>query len=255
MANHYVPDKNQRMYGGNMYQAAPSAPTLEIKINQNNSPSPSPSVYGESGNGVVRHPAPSMAPPAPPTFRPPSNPYYATPKNPHSVDNRKSGLFRFSLVQAFLALLLLGFGVSCTMYSIYCRFYSVVWSPPVFLVTALVGIVASRKEDQRFYVATLVLSLVSIVLCVAGCIIAYINWTSIGDYSIYNQEYCVLGNHSPTRISYIYRYVDPKYDYVECLSKAKIGITVNGLQFVLSIIIAMLNLVSSYFCVRKIGSW
>lgn len=118
------------MYGGSVYQAAPQAPTLEIKINQVSSKtahhtrlqndrvaqlclmhtrrfqnnSPAPSVYSEATNGYSRHPAPSVPPPPPPVTHPSTNPYYASPKSTYSGKGGDSNtaMLRICILQLLL---------------------------------------------------------------------------------------------------------------------------------------------------------
>ncbi|KAH7724546.1 Protein Y66D12A.24 [Aphelenchoides avenae] len=193
MPNHYVPEK-QRMYGGSVYQAAPQAPTLEIKINQNNSPAPS--VYSEANNGYSRHPAPSVPPPPPPPMTHPS-------------------------------------------------------TESVLRVTKKLG-------NQKLYVAHLTLSIVAIMVCIVGCISSGYNWSVIGTYHhpkiSRDHAFCLMGEHDAPRISYIFSHMD-QYNFRKCLFELKLGLAVNTFHFVISAVIALLNLGSVYLCVKKVCNW
>ncbi|KAI1702733.1 CD20-like family domain-containing protein [Ditylenchus destructor] len=288
--------QNKRIFGGNVYHATPSAPTLEININQHN-PSPVPSCYNQSASHSPvfpqhHHPAPANNRRPPPTCSPPAPPAlegtYAKPvyngtttgnsaatnglqkkessgkasavRKMSQCLNNSEGLrcvarffkpenrimLRLCVVELLLAAIMMAGGVWCVKkVSNYCPYHSGIWTSAFFLVNALLGIAASGFATVNFYVAHLVLSLISVV----------INWNLIGTYHhpklSRDHAFCLLGEHDASRISYIFSHMD-QYDFKKCLFELKIGIAVNSVQLILTVVLALLFAVSATLCMKRI---
>ncbi|KAI6235677.1 hypothetical protein M3Y95_00076800 [Aphelenchoides besseyi] len=260
---------SQRSYGGNVYHSAPSMPKLEISINQHNPP-PMTSPYHVSD--VTDHSPPTkrnpplQAPPPPPISQPSRNPTYSannTYSYPKSESNWKNGVSRWEyrtmiflcMLEFVLALVICLLGVWCSRENAeYCPYYSAIWTSIVFLVNSVVGIVAAKLSAHKIYLAHLILSLVSIMLCIIGCILSARNWFLIGTYHhptiSYYDAYCVIGVHDTNRISHIYSRT-AHYNFRQCLFALKTGLAVNSIQFLLTAFIAILNLATASYSLRR----
>uniref|UniRef100_A0A915E7D7 Uncharacterized protein n=1 Tax=Ditylenchus dipsaci TaxID=166011 RepID=A0A915E7D7_9BILA len=276
----------QRRFGGNMYHAAPSAPTLEISINQHN-PSPVASCYNHYSN---RRPPPACSPPPPPTQEGYASPVYnptttksvlvknsapALTKTNSTVSQRMKRMslngkmkwtrhlynkdncvmLRLCLVELILASILLAAGIWCSSkVTDYCPFHSAIWTSSFFIVNSLVGLVAAKMATVNLYVAHLVLSLISVVMCVVGAALAAKNWESIGTYHhpklSRDHAFCLLGEHDASRISYIFSNMH-QYDFRKCLFELKVGIAVNSVQFALVVVLSLLFSISAMLCMKR----
>eukprot|EP00080_Pristionchus_pacificus_P003093 PDM63113.1 Acyltransferase [Pristionchus pacificus] len=244
---------NAARYG---YAPAPSAPTLEININQNN---PGSSI--SPANGTRR--APSVPPPPPPAcggdyaqvpMSPPKSPDRPPPPpklkkkhiqpsyNPMWFDRfprrENRGMFRLCLVEFMLGLVIFAGGVWCLRDTAdYCPFHSAIWTSSVYLINAIVGSVAAKSGNPNMYLAHLVLSLISCMMCAVSGILSARNWTLVGTYHhpqvSRDEAFCLMGEHDPSRISYIFSHMD-RYDFSKCLWQLKVGVAVNSIQFVIA---------------------
>ncbi|KAI6201160.1 hypothetical protein M3Y96_00812200 [Aphelenchoides besseyi] len=127
---------------------------------------------------------PLQAPPPPPISQPSRNPTYSgnnTYSYPKSESNWKNGVSRWEyrtmiflcMLEFVLALVICLLGVWCSRENAeYCPYYSAIWTSIVFLVNSVVGIVAAKLSAHKIYLAHLILSLVSIMLCIIGCILS-----------------------------------------------------------------------------------
>ncbi|CAJ0579114.1 unnamed protein product, partial [Mesorhabditis spiculigera] len=229
----YQNQKNNKMvYGGYQPVPGPTAPSLEININQNHGgASPVPS-YASAGRRPPNHP-----PPIPPVSE------YAQPAyNPMWFDRfprrENRGMFRLALVEAMLALVVLGGGIWCARdTSDYCPWHSAIWTGAFFLINAIIGSAAAKIGSINLYMAHLVMSLVCVGMCLIGGGLSTRNWITVGTYGHPKIErgaaFCLLGEHDPSRISYIFSHMD-KYDFRSCLFQLKVGIAVNSIQIVVS---------------------
>ncbi|KAI6241570.1 hypothetical protein M3Y99_00316600 [Aphelenchoides fujianensis] len=265
---------SQRSYGGNIYHAAPSMPTLEISINQHNPP-PMASPYQVSSISdhtptppAKRNP-PLTAPPPPPIPRSPQparnptyshNNHYNYPESDHWINRipqRKNlVMFYLCLIQLILAAVVLAGGVWCSQENTeYCPYYSAIWTAVVFIINSAVGLVAARIGAEKAYLGHLALSCVSFMLCIAGCILAARNWFLVGTYShptiSRNDAYCILGEHDAPRVSHIFSHME-KYNFRQCLYAVKVGLAVNSIQFVFTLFIGILEFVSALMCLRRL---
>jgi len=235
-------DYGKRTYGGGVYHAAPSAPALDITINQNGT---SPYSTG------VRRP-PMTAPPPPPTYH---SDYYEPLWIDRFVRRENRGMFRLCLVQTMLSAVILAGGIWCYNDTpAYCPYYSAIWTASIFLLNAVVGTVAAKIGSLNLYVAHLILSLVSIMMCLVSAGISARNWNLVGTYQHpkidRNSAFCLIGQHDAPRISHIFSHMD-KYDFGQCLFELKVGVAVNSVQFVVSLIVAFLNLLSVFLCMKR----
>jgi len=274
--NYTVDPPNHRMYNGNVYQSAPTMPSLEININQHN-PSPVVSPYQvssvqQSHSLPEKRSLPTSAPPPPPNQppgfanAPPRNPMYSSTYNYPTSDaggffidkfprRENRGMFRLCLIEFLLAIFVFGGGIWCARENaLYCPYYSAIWTGSIFLLNAIVGSVASKVGTHNLYLTHLVLSVISIILCVIGCVLSARNWMLIGTeghptVKPYDSP-CVIGFHDANRISYIFSHMD-RYNFRECLWSLKAGLATNSIQFVLTAVLAILNIVSVAFCLRR----
>lgn len=132
--NQYAVDPpNHRMYNGNVYQPAPTMPSLEININQHNPIPVSPyhvsnvSQQSQSSPPTKRNPPSSAPPPVPSPPHPTAPPRSQTYSNTYNYvtsdaggffidkfpkrENR--GMFRLCLIECLLAAFVLGGGIWC----------------------------------------------------------------------------------------------------------------------------------------------
>ncbi|GMR40965.1 hypothetical protein PMAYCL1PPCAC_11160, partial [Pristionchus mayeri] len=266
----YENQKNNGMRYG--YAPAPSAPTLEININQNN---PGSSVSPVSANGNRR--PPTVPPPPPPPcggdyaqltdcrqvhepekqsflFRIPIPSY-----NPMWFDRfprrENRGMFRLCLVEFMLGLVIFAGGVWCLRDTAdYCPFHSAIWTSSIYLINAVVGSIAAKSGNPNMYLAHLVLSLISCMMCAVSGILSARNWTLVGTYHhpqvSRDEAFCLLGEHDPSRISYIFSHMD-RYDFSKCLWQLKVGVAVNSIQFVIAALEIFLNFLSAILCLKR----
>uniref|UniRef100_A0A915LFS3 Tetraspanin n=1 Tax=Meloidogyne javanica TaxID=6303 RepID=A0A915LFS3_MELJA len=281
MPNCNCDNKQQRVFNGLGYNAAPSAPSLEININQNN-PSPcqsyidgyTPTPISSPITKSIRRPPNSPPPP------PPSAPFleneYSTPNYLINDNNRREGwrqLGRNASIKAVKAgeaiPILLSLGIVCVCKTKeFCPYYSAIWTSIIFILNSLIGLITSKTNFVDHYITHLILSLISIVLTFVGGTISLINWQLIGTYKQNNERgrqlinpkadeeqmyraFCLLGEHDSRRISYIYSHMN-EYNFRECLIGVKIGIAVNSLQFLITALLGILFLVSIVLCLFRI---
>ncbi|PAV73933.1 hypothetical protein WR25_07729 isoform A [Diploscapter pachys] len=245
---------------GNRYEYAPApvTPSMEITINQNSVPS-SLSSYGKSNsykNGGARLP-PTAPPPPPPSYR--TNAYETPAYNPMWFDRfprrENRGMFRLCLVELMLSLVVLAGGIWCYRdTSDYCPYYSAVWTAIIYVLNAIVGSAAAKIGAPNLYMAHLVLSLISIMMCLVGGGLSARNWLLVGTYHHpridRDEAFCLLGQHDTSRISYIFSHLD-KYDFAQCLWQLKVGVAVNSIQFVVSGLLILLNFLSTLLCLKR----
>uniref|UniRef100_A0A7E4ZYG0 MARVEL domain-containing protein n=1 Tax=Panagrellus redivivus TaxID=6233 RepID=A0A7E4ZYG0_PANRE len=240
-------NKDKRSYGGAVYHPTPSAPSLDITINQNGGGG-SPSPYATS-----RRQPPMHAPPPPPTY---SSSHYSEAMWIDRFPRRENrGMFRLCLVQTLLSAVVLGGGIWCYRSTpAYCPYYSAIWTASIFLLNSVVGSLAAKIGSPNLYIAHMTLSLVSIMLCVVSAILSARNWDLVGTYQHpridRNSAFCLIGQHDAPRISHIFSHMD-KYDFGQCLFELKVGVAVNSVQFVVSVIVAFLNMLSFFMCLRR----
>jgi hypothetical protein len=262
---------SQRLYNGNVYHPAPAMPKLEISINQHN-PSPIISPYQVSNvqspsppSTISKRNPPTVSPPPIPNA-PPRNPNYTSTYNYVRSDaggffidkfpkRENRGMFRLCLIEFLLALFVFFGGVWCFRENaLYCPYYSAIWTGMIFLLNSIVGSIASKMGTHNLYIAHLVLSVASVILCIIGCILSARNWMLIGTYRHPTvgpyDSFCVIDQHDSHRISYIFSHQD-KYNFRQCLWMLKAGLATNSVQFVVTAVLAILNLVSAAFCLRR----
>uniref|UniRef100_A0A914RL91 MARVEL domain-containing protein n=1 Tax=Parascaris equorum TaxID=6256 RepID=A0A914RL91_PAREQ len=241
--------KNKLMASRAGYIPAPTAPKLEVTINQNCGDT----VSNYSGSRSPSRP-PLGPPPPPPTgceYAQPTAPVY----NPLWIDRfprrENKGMYRVALVEAMLAVVILGGGIWC--YSDtpdYCPYYSAIWTSVVYLMNAVVGSFAAKVGSINLYMAHLVLSLISIMMCAVSGILSARNWALVGTYQHpkinRNQAFCLLGEHDAPRLSYIFSQMD-QYDFKACLFELKVGVAVNSVQFVIACIEGILLLFIAFY--------
>uniref|UniRef100_A0A914E8G4 MARVEL domain-containing protein n=1 Tax=Acrobeloides nanus TaxID=290746 RepID=A0A914E8G4_9BILA len=241
----YENAKNQRTYGGQVYHPAPTAPKVEVIINQNPASPASPYAPPPSLSNSSRRP-PGYAPPPPPTYHSNTDSIYSEPMWFDRFPRRENrGMFRLCLVQTLLALVILGGGIWCYRdTSDYCPYYSAIWTSAVYLINAIVGSAASKIGSLNLYLAHLVLSMLSIMMCFVSGGLSARNWALVGTYHhptiARDSAFCLLGEHDASRISYIFSHMD-QYDFKHCLFQLKVGVAVNSVQFVIAAIEALLN--------------
>ncbi|VDN58001.1 unnamed protein product [Dracunculus medinensis] len=232
------------------YSPAPSAPKLEVTINQNcDAPSYSP-------KALLR---PPTSPPPPPPFKSDYAAPTETTYEPLWLDKfprrENKGMFRVALVQALLAGVILGGGIWCYCDTPdYCPYYSAIWTSSVYLLNAIIGSAAAKIGSINLYIFHLVLSMISITTCSISAIISARNWILVGTYQHpkidRNQAFCLIGEHDAPRLSYIFSHMD-QYDFQACLFQLKVGVAVNSVQFVIAGIEALLNVVSAFLCFKR----
>ncbi|VDO18708.1 unnamed protein product [Heligmosomoides polygyrus] len=240
------------------YTPAPTAPSMEITINQvrgfsgsrhccntntdfqnGAGAAPTKSPYGPTPapRGRPAISAPQMPPPPPPSYGY-SHPAY----NPMWFDRfprrENRGMFRLCLVELMLAVVILGGGIWCYRdTSDYCPYYSAIWTSVVYVLNSLVGSAAAKIGTVNLYMAHLVLSLVAVMMCLVSGGLSARNWALVGTYHHpridRDEAFCLLGTHDATRISYIFSHMD-KYDFAKCLWQLKVGVAVNSVQFVVA---------------------
>ncbi|VDK45908.1 unnamed protein product [Anisakis simplex] len=218
--------KNKLAASRGGYTLAPtSAPKLEVTINQNCADNLS--TYSDL-KAPIR--PPTSPPPPPPIscseYAQPTAPMY----NPSWIDKfprrENKGMFRVALVEALLAVVILAGGIWCYCDTpAYCPYYSAIWTSSVYLLNAIVGSIAAKYGSINLYMAHLVLSLISIMVCAVSGLLSARNWTLIGTYQHpkinRNQAFCLLGEHDAPRLSYIFSQMD-QYDFKACLFELKI---------------------------------
>uniref|UniRef100_A0A183D6G6 DUF4116 domain-containing protein n=1 Tax=Gongylonema pulchrum TaxID=637853 RepID=A0A183D6G6_9BILA len=136
--------------------------------------------------------------------------------------------------------LLLGAGIWCLLEtSDYCPYYSALWTSAVLLVNAVLGVAAARRGTVNLFVAHLVLSLISLMLCAAAAAISARNWLLIGTYEHprikRNEAFCVVGEHDAARLQYMFSQLN-RYDFQHCMYQLKVGVSVNTLQLALVVV-------------------
>ncbi|MCP9258452.1 hypothetical protein DINM_001334 [Dirofilaria immitis] len=121
----------------------------------------------------------------------------------------------------------------------YCPYYSAIWISIVFIINALIGIITAKCCSINFFVAYLVLSLISLMLCTISATISARNWFLIGTYRHpkidRSQAFCLIGEYDTSRMRYILMQMN-RYDFYQCLLRLKIGIAINSIQFIIAII-------------------
>lgn len=239
--------QNNNYKGG--YSLAPSAPKLEVTINQN---------CGDSGSNYS-----AKSPNRPPFCPPPAPPVeseYAQPSPTWMIDRfprrENKGMFRLALVEAMLAVVILCGGIWCYNDTPdYCPYYSAIWTSAIYLLNASVGSAAAKIGSINLYISHLVLSLISIMMCAISGGLSARNWSLVGTYDHpkinRNQAFCLLGEHDAARVSYIFHHMD-QYDFKKCLFQLKVGVAVNSVQFVIATLEAFLNFLSSFMCCKRI---
>ncbi|KHJ92356.1 hypothetical protein OESDEN_07757 [Oesophagostomum dentatum] len=256
-------------YGGYGYgySQAPTAPSMEITINQNGADSKN-AYQAPTPVGQVRPhlAAPNHPPPPPPSYggyeHPPYNPLWFD-RFPRR-ENR--GMFRLCLVELMLAAVILGGGIWCYLDTAdYCPYYSAIWTSIIYITNALVGSAAAKIGSINLYMAHLVLSLVAVMMClVSGGLSArqafYFlhiqNWALVGTYHHprieRDEAFCLLGEHDASRcpLRYIFSHMY-KYDFAKCLYQLKVGVAVNSVQFVVAAIEVFLNVISAVLCMKR----
>ncbi|VDM66934.1 unnamed protein product [Strongylus vulgaris] len=195
-------------YGGYQYgySQAPTAPSMEITINQN-SAEPSKTNYQAPTTAAQFRPplaAPNHPPPPPPSYAGYEHPAY----NPLWFDRfprrENRGMFRLCLVELMLAVVILGGGIWCYHDTAdYCPYYSAIWTSVIYIVNALVGSAAAKIGSINLYTAHLVLSLVAVMMCFVSGALSARNWTLVGTYHHprieRDEAFCLLGEHDTTR--------------------------------------------------------
>ncbi|WKY02691.1 hypothetical protein Q1695_016168 [Nippostrongylus brasiliensis] len=239
------------------YAPAPTAPSMEITINQgaaaptkNYQSAPTPA--GSLGRPAIS--APPIPPPPPPSYG-----YQHPAYNPMWFDRfprrENRGMFRLCLVELMLAVVILAGGIWCYRdTSDYCPYYSAIWTSVIYVVNSLVGSAAAKIGTVNLYMAHLVLSLVAVMMCLISGGLSARNWALVGTYHHpridRDEAFCLLGTHDATRISYIFSHMD-KYDFAKCLWQLKVGVAVNSVQFVVAAIEVLLNILSAILCMKR----
>lgn len=232
------------------YSPAPTAPRLDAVV--------------ENIDGVPQSRGPLREPPP---YSPPPPPLASEYAEPVVVMNfiekaekrrrrlRTDAMLRVALFEGLIAVFMLSGGVWC-FYDTpeYCPYFSAIWTSTALLLNTLLGIVAAKRATVNLFIAHLVLSLISLMLCVIGAAISARNWLLIGTYQHpkieRNQAFCLIGENDASRLRYIFTQLN-RYDFKQCLLQLKVGVAVNSLQFVGAVIEAVLNLVSSILCCRQ----
>uniref|UniRef100_A0AAF5PS35 Tetraspanin family protein n=1 Tax=Wuchereria bancrofti TaxID=6293 RepID=A0AAF5PS35_WUCBA len=165
-------------------------------------------------------------------------------------------MFKVALFGGIIAAFMLAGGIWCLYDSSpYCPYFSAIWTSIVFIVNALVGIVAAKRCTVNLFVAYLVLSLISVMLCAISATISARNWSLIGTYQHpkidRNEAFCLIGEYDASRARYILTQMN-RYDFKQCLFQLKVGIGINSIQFIIAIIEAVLNFLSSILCCKQI---
>ncbi|KAM3724902.1 Myosin-binding protein C, cardiac-type [Dirofilaria immitis] len=163
-------------------------------------------------------------------------------------------IFKIALFEGLVAAFMLAGGIWCLCDSSeYCPYYSAIWISIVFIINALIGIITAKCCSINFFVAYLVLSLISLMLCTISATISARNWFLIGTYRHpkidRSQAFCLIGEYDTSRMRYILMQMN-RYDFYQCLLRLKIGIAINSIQFIIAIIEAILNFISSVLCCR-----
>ncbi|TKR67891.1 hypothetical protein L596_023969 [Steinernema carpocapsae] len=197
---------------------------------------------------------------SPPSHPPPPPPSYSQPEyNPMWLDRfprrENRGMFRLCLVEAMLAMVIMGGGIWCYRDTPdYCPYYSAIWTSFFYLLNSAVGSAAAKMGSMRLYLAHLVLSMISIMMCLVSGGLSARNWAYVGTYShpkiAREHAFCLLGQHDPARISYIFKHAD-QYDFGKCLFELKVGVAVNSVQFVVAAIEVFLNFLSVILCMKR----
>ncbi|KJH48189.1 hypothetical protein DICVIV_05707 [Dictyocaulus viviparus] len=214
----------------------PTAPTLEITINQN-AAGPSQSSYTKV-ESVERDRLLVAAP------QPPSSGYEQPAYNPMWFDPilRKEnwGIFRLCLFELVLAVVILAGGIWCYRETFSCcPYYSSIWTSFIFIINSLVGSAAAKIGTVNLYVAHLVLSFVSILAGFISGGLSVRNWLIMGTYhqrsTVNREEFCLLDAYNPRRISYIYSKMS-EYDFSNCLWRFKVAVAMTTVQFFVTLI-------------------
>ncbi|KAF7626121.1 hypothetical protein Mgra_00009698 [Meloidogyne graminicola] len=256
----------------------PTAPSLEININQNNTSNQSnkcnrytttPTILSSPKfkSNICR--PPTNPPPPPPPSAPLLENEYSIPEEYFNKErnsrkeswrqlgrntsiravragevlrkrfnnnwNNNGSFFKLTLCELLFSVILLFLGILCACKTKeFCPYYSAIWTSTIFIINSIIGLIASKTNKIDNYIGHLVLSLISIVLCIIGVTIASINWHLIGNYrpninrgrQIINPKadeeqmyktFCLLGEHDVRRISYIYSHMD-KYNFSEVIN-------------------------------------
>nr|CAD2208689.1 unnamed protein product [Meloidogyne enterolobii] len=224
MPNCNCDNKQQRVFNGLGYNAAPSAPSLEININQNN-PSPcqssidgyTPTPISSPITKSIRRP-PNLPPPPPPSAPFLENEYSTANylindnkrregwrqlgrnasiravKAGEAIRNRFSNernwaIFKLSLCELLFSTILLSLGIICVCKTKeFCPYYSAIWTSIIFILNSFIGLITSKTNFVDHYITHLILSLISIVLTFVGGTISLINWQLIGTYKQNNER-------------------------------------------------------------------
>lgn len=92
-------------------------------------------------------------------------------------------MFRLCLVEAMLAIVILGGGIWCYRDTAdYCPYYSAIWTSALYLINAVVGIAAAKIGTVNLYMGHLVLSLICISMCAISGGLSARNWDLVGTY-------------------------------------------------------------------------
>ncbi|CAI4229143.1 unnamed protein product [Auanema sp. JU1783] len=239
-------------YGGYNYSPAPTK--MEITINQN----PGSSNGGQAAPYSSSRRPQATAPP-PPIYPDCNNPPY----NPMWIDRfprrENRGMFRLCLVELMLGIVIFGGGIWCYNDTPdYCPYYSAIWTSAFFILNALIGSAAAKLGSHNLYMAHLVLSLITVMMCFIGGGLSARNWALVGTYHHprieRDEAFCLLGTHDTGRISYIFSHMD-KYDFSKCLWQLKVGVAVNSVQFVVDVLEVLLNILSAILCLKRTCSF
>lgn len=178
-------------------------------------------------------------------------------------------MFKICLAELVLTVSLLGIGILCVCEAPqFCPYYSAIWCATIFLVNVVLGLVATKLDIVNMYVANLLFSIGCILLALLCATLSAINWQLIGTYKAEQKagrqlmqpkadeaemyrEFCLVGEYDAHRIREIYTR-HREYGFRECLLRAKIGFTANGMQFVLCICLGALFIASAIYCLLRI---
>ncbi|VBB34276.1 unnamed protein product [Acanthocheilonema viteae] len=82
-------------------------------------------------------------------------------------------MLKVALFKGLIAAFMLAGGIWCLYDSPeYCPYYSAIWTSIIFVMNALVGIAAAKRCTVNLFVAYLVLSLISLMLCAISGVIS-----------------------------------------------------------------------------------
>ncbi|PIO60027.1 hypothetical protein TELCIR_18493, partial [Teladorsagia circumcincta] len=185
------------------YAPAPTAPSMEITINQNSAPSEKSPYQSAPPAPTPRGRPPGSAPPPPPSL-PPSYGYEHPAYNPMWFDRfprrENRGMFRLCLVELMLAVVIMIGGIWCYRDTAdYCPYYSAIWTSAVYILNSLVGSAAAKIGTVNLYMAHLVLSFVAVMMCLVSGGLSARNWALVGTYHHpridRDEAFCLLGTH------------------------------------------------------------